>query len=135
MKIITLLKSLFTINQRWEVINKEAERLRTYKENLNRVDSRNLNPVAQARTARQIAEGFPAEHLELPPEFKYEQQKPIELELGDNDILVLSYPKLLSQEHRENIRSKFEGMLEKEGKQIIVLDGGLTYSIIHRTKA
>jgi hypothetical protein len=56
----------------------------------------------------------------------------IEFDLGPNDILVLTYPKLLTAEQRNILKTKFDGILDKQGRQIMILEGGMTYSILRR---
>ena len=64
--------------------------------------------------------------------FEYIPPTVIEIDLGPNDILVLTYPKFLTPEQRDLIKTKFDAMLEKKGQQAMILEGGLTYSVLHR---
>jgi hypothetical protein len=133
MKIINLLKSLFTLEPRWEGMNREAERLKSIRENRNRVEASRFNPVAQSRTPKQVAEGLPAEHLELPSGFKFEQRKPIEVELSVNDILVIHTEKLLTDAQKKYLIEALDIIREKPNANL-VLDAGVTYSVIHKAK-
>ncbi len=58
----------------------------------------------------------------------------IEVELGPNDILVLHSERGVSFATAKRLKEEMESVLKKEGKAVLVLGDGLTYSIIKRPK-
>lgn len=61
-----------------------------------------------------------------------ESAKPaIEVNLGDNDILVIHTEKQLSKQHCDLIKDSFDNFLNS-GSKCLVLPDGMTYSVIHR---
>jgi hypothetical protein len=86
-----------------------------------------LNPVAQARTREQIANGLPAEHLSLPPGMEFEEgQLIVELDLGPRDILMIQSERLFSQQQRDTITKRAEEVLKAPGRACFILDAGLS---------
>lgn len=63
------------------------------------------------------------------------EQKVEIAELGENDILVLTTEKQISQELEARIRARFDERLKESGRVVLVLDGGFKLSVVRRTWA
>jgi hypothetical protein len=105
------------------------------KENRNKVDMASVKP-SESRYEKIMRENGYSENnmlgMAVDGKFEYIPPTIIELDLGSNDILVLTYPKFLTPEQRDLIKNKFYGILDKQGRQVMILEGGLTYSVLHR---
>jgi hypothetical protein len=105
------------------------------KENRNKVDMASVKPCESRYEKIMREKGYSENNMlgmAVDGKFEYIPPTIIELDLGSNDILVLTYPKFLTPEQRDLIKNKFYGILDKQGRQVMILEGGLTYSVLHR---
>jgi hypothetical protein len=66
---------------------------------------------------------------------RYKIEKPlqeVELNLGDNDIVIIRTDRLLTDQQREWIKSQWDAIKDKPGNQLMVLQDGMTFSVVHR---
>jgi hypothetical protein len=104
------------------------------KENRNKVDMASVKQCESRYEKIMREKGYSENNmLGMAVDGKFEYIPPtIEFDLGPNDILVLTYPKFLTAEQRNILKTKFDGILDKQGRQVMILEGGLTYSVLHR---
>jgi hypothetical protein len=70
----------------------------------------------------------------LPESTKFEYIPPkIEFDLTDKDVLVIHSERMLTDQQRDNIVKQWEAIKDQKGRVCLVLDAGMTYSILHRT--
>jgi hypothetical protein len=58
--------------------------------------------------------------------------KEVEVDLGEAGILVLQYPKVLTPQQRAHTKAVMDQIAATPGRQTIVLEAGVKYSVIQR---
>lgn len=80
-----------------------------------------------------ICVGIRARERQRPARRQEVTQVPIEL-LVDGDVLVLQTEKILSLDQMHNVRKLFEDLASKPYPKMIVLDPGLSLSVLRRAQ-
>jgi hypothetical protein len=105
------------------------------KENRNKVDMASVKP-SESRYEKIMRENGYSENnmlgMAVDGKFEYIPPTVIEIDLGRNDILVIQCEKMLTIEQREYIKRMAENTIKSDGRACLILDAGLTYSVLHR---
>lgn len=56
----------------------------------------------------------------------------IEVNLGENDLLVVETDKYLSKQQRETIIENFDDAFRNKSNRFLVLEGGMKFKVVHR---
>jgi hypothetical protein len=61
------------------------------------------------------------------------KQVVVELDLGPNDMLVLTTEQRLSEDTCERLRATLDDAIKSEGRTALVLTEGLSIQVVHRS--
>jgi hypothetical protein len=69
----------------------------------------------------------------LPAGMKYTPNPLLEVELGDDDLMLIQTERTLSLAQREAMSASWKKAIEDKAAKVLVLDSGMTFSVVRRT--